>query len=242
MILFRKRPTFDELYAKDCAVVIAPVKNLDILGLYRIFRDYLQHEDNLINSRLTWSLTVHGFLFACYGILLGKLADDFAALQASAHSQLQEHIIVALFCFQLPIALLGVFVGFSSWRAIKASHYAIRHLVAIAHHEGQPLKIDTCVATVPDKAMLLPRIIAGGAKIERRDRKGEKRGSTRDRGAQRSDRERSVLLSEPSRAHHGRLDAAALGLNYIGVLLRATQTGFFSMDCFLNLADSPSSH
>jgi uncharacterized membrane protein len=183
MILFRKRPTFDELYAKDCAVVIAPVENLDILGLYRIFRDYLQHEDNLINSRLTWSLTVHGFLFACYGILLGKLADDFAALQASAHSQLQEHIIVALFCFQLPIALLGVFVGFSSWRAIKASHYAIQHLVAIAHHEGQPLKIDTCVATVPDKAMLLPRIIAGGAKIERRDRKGEKRGSTRDRGA-----------------------------------------------------------
>jgi hypothetical protein len=33
---------------------------------YQIFREYLQHEDELANNRLSWMLTIHGFLYASY--------------------------------------------------------------------------------------------------------------------------------------------------------------------------------
>ena len=32
------------------------------LRYYEIIRAYIVHEDDLVNSRLTWSLTIHGFL------------------------------------------------------------------------------------------------------------------------------------------------------------------------------------
>lgn len=151
----------------DFAILPAPQATADLLSLYGTFRDYLEHEDSLINSRLTWSLTIHGFLFASYGILLGKIADGFIELQkAGTHTLLDEHIISALLLFQVPVAALGVFIGYSSWRAIIASHNAIQHLVTIAHSQGQPLHILEGRKTVPPlNSVLLPRIIGGGAKI-----------------------------------------------------------------------------
>jgi hypothetical protein len=137
-----KRVRFSDLKILDCDFATLPAIQApsDLLSLYGKFRDYLEHEDDLINSRLTWSLTVHGFLFASYGILLGKIADDFTELQkVGTHILLEEHIISALFLFQVPVAALGLFIGYSSWRAIIASHNAIQHLVTIAHARGQPL-------------------------------------------------------------------------------------------------------
>jgi hypothetical protein len=152
----------------DCefAVIEPDPTAFDPLKLYDIFRRYLEHEDNLINSRLTWSLTIHGFLFASYGILLGKIADEFSGLpKPGAHALLGEHIIAALFALQALVAILGVLVGFSSRRAIIASHNAIQNLVTIAHSQGRPLEIAARGATVPLGSILLPRIVGGGAKI-----------------------------------------------------------------------------
>src|SRR5271169_5831898 len=81
----------------------------EILTYYERMRSYVEHEDGLINSRLTWSLTIHGFLFASYGILLAKVADMFIALHkltAPASPKLLEHGISGLFFFQLPFALI----------------------------------------------------------------------------------------------------------------------------------------
>ncbi len=164
----REMKSFLTLDILDCefAVIQPDQTTFDPLKLYDLFRGYLEHEDNLINSRLTWSLTVHGFLFASYGILLGKIADEFSGLVTpGAHPHLGEHIIAALFALQALVAILGVLVGFSSWRAIIASHNAIQHLVTIAHSQGRPLEIVPKRATVPPGSILLPRIIGGGAKI-----------------------------------------------------------------------------
>ena len=38
--------------------------------IYRIFREYLQHEDGLANNRLSWMLTIHGFLYASYAFTI----------------------------------------------------------------------------------------------------------------------------------------------------------------------------
>jgi hypothetical protein len=177
-----KRVRFSDLTVLDCDFATLPATQSpsDLLSLYGKFRDYLEHEDDLINSRLTWSLTVHGFLFASYGILLGKIADDFIELQkAGAHVLLEEHIISALFLFQMPVAALGVFIGYSSWRAIIASHNAIQHLVTIAHADGQPLHILEGRKMVPLGSILLPRIIGGGAKIRHGRRNEDRTGSAR---------------------------------------------------------------
>jgi hypothetical protein len=161
----RKMKSFLNLKILDCEfAVIQPDPNT--FKLYEIFRGYLEHEDNLINSRLTWSLTVHGFLFASYGILLGKIADEFSGLASTGtHPLLAEHIIAALFALQALVAILGVVIGFSSWRAIIASHNAIQHLVTIAHSHGRLLEILGRTETFLPGSTLLPRIIGGGAKI-----------------------------------------------------------------------------
>jgi hypothetical protein len=36
--------------------------------IYDLYRDYVKHEDELINRRLSWNLTLQGFLFAAYGV------------------------------------------------------------------------------------------------------------------------------------------------------------------------------
>ena len=35
---------------------------------YKIIRDYITHEDSLINNRLTWLLAIQGLLFTAYGL------------------------------------------------------------------------------------------------------------------------------------------------------------------------------
>lgn len=37
---------------------------------YTLYRDYLKHEDGLINWRLTWNNTLQGFLFGAWGLFL----------------------------------------------------------------------------------------------------------------------------------------------------------------------------
>jgi len=44
----------------------------DKLAIYETFRKYIAHEDDLTNNRITWMLTIHGFLYASYGFTLQK--------------------------------------------------------------------------------------------------------------------------------------------------------------------------
>jgi hypothetical protein len=42
------------------------------IPIYELFRDYVKHQDSLINNRLSWLLTIHGFLYATYGFTIQK--------------------------------------------------------------------------------------------------------------------------------------------------------------------------
>jgi len=140
---------------RDCefsAVAVAPavVNQIpDVIGYYDRVRDYVKHEDDLINSRLTWSLTIHGFLFAIYGILMVKITElcvprhDNPGLPASL-----GRVIALLFFLQAPIAAFGAVVGFLSREAIAAAHNSIQHLLAISQASGvlQTLVAQTDVA------------------------------------------------------------------------------------------------
>jgi len=38
----------------------------EAIALYNVYRDYMKHEDTLMNVRMTWFLTTQAFLFSCY--------------------------------------------------------------------------------------------------------------------------------------------------------------------------------
>src|ERR1051325_2213045 len=52
-----------------------PCSGLPIHVHYKIFRDYIEHEDGLIDKRLLWNINIQGFLFATYGFSVQKLAE-----------------------------------------------------------------------------------------------------------------------------------------------------------------------
>jgi hypothetical protein len=40
--------------------------------VFKIYRDYIQHEDLLVNHRMTWLITIQAFLWATYGFAFQK--------------------------------------------------------------------------------------------------------------------------------------------------------------------------
>jgi len=58
----------------------------DAIALYNVYRDYVKHEDELINRRLSWNLTLQGFLFAAYGVTFQLLNSQ------SGDADLKRHL------------------------------------------------------------------------------------------------------------------------------------------------------
>jgi hypothetical protein len=106
------------------------------LELYRLYRSYLEHEDELIHQRQTWSLTIQGFLFATFGFSVQKLAEIQSRLVTDpACSGLTLEKCVAKFPNDIGLeALVHIlpFVGFGvslfAWLSIEAARMAIEQL------------------------------------------------------------------------------------------------------------------
>jgi len=151
----------------------------DVLAYYGQLRAYVQHEDGLINSRLTWSLTIHGFLFALFGIITGKSVDLLAALHEHPTVKSPDPLasgILPIWGVLATVSLVGLLVGYFSREAIVGAHNALQHLSVIAHRSG-PLQIpppltesadptSTGASTTQFGSARLPRIIGGGAALE----------------------------------------------------------------------------
>ena len=84
--------------------------NEKLVAHYRIFRDYLQHEDDLINHRSTWHHTIQGLLFTALGVTLSKL-DPTATRQAAS---VQRALILLL-------PVLGVCISLAAFLSIRAA-------------------------------------------------------------------------------------------------------------------------
>jgi hypothetical protein len=53
---------------------IEPPENLSPLERYQIFRNRIEHEDNLIMQRLSWLMASQSFLFTAYAIVTNGLS------------------------------------------------------------------------------------------------------------------------------------------------------------------------
>lgn len=143
----------------DCEFVIhLPDKPAtDVLAYYDRMRGYIQHEDGLINSRLTWSLSIHGFLFAMFGLLAGKIADIYSDPNKVSLPTAQ-HVISALLVLHFIVSGIGVVVASFSRQAILSAHNALEHLNVIAH-SSPGLRVPT--STISQSALTpgLPQVV-----------------------------------------------------------------------------------
>ncbi len=59
------------------------------LQIYTLFRDYVKHEDSLINWRLSWNFAIQGFLFAAYAVATQKIFEANLSLATQADQSIR---------------------------------------------------------------------------------------------------------------------------------------------------------
>lgn len=115
------------------------------LDIYEQYRNYIQHEDSLINHRMTWMLTIHGFLYASYALTLQKKVEILDRLNVASGSKAGstaagieaalpgiasrfDFAFFELSVFLMVIAFVGIVVSFSALMSILAAKQAINGL------------------------------------------------------------------------------------------------------------------
>jgi hypothetical protein len=85
-------------------------------SLYKIYRAYIEHEDELINHRSTWHLLIQGFLFATFAAL--------GQWQPGPDHYLYDHrfLIVGI------VALMGLSIAVCAFFSVDAADKALNDL------------------------------------------------------------------------------------------------------------------
>ena len=121
------------------------------MAVYDSFRGYIEHEDGLINQRLSWMLTIHGFLYATYGIVLTKQADIVSTLAMTEdgtlasrrylHAMADEYNM--LFMFTVAISVVGAGVSLLGWGSIRAAIASIKSVARTFRAQSWIISLDT---------------------------------------------------------------------------------------------------
>jgi hypothetical protein len=122
---------------------------------FKMFRDYIEHEDGLIDKRLLWNINIQGFLFATYGFSVQKLAE----MQALKGETVAPTGITSLRGFMVILPMLGIVISILSFVGVIAAQRAIAQL---SHDWHEAEKEHLPNATPPPDGPRLPGIIGGG--------------------------------------------------------------------------------
>jgi hypothetical protein len=91
----------------------------DAAQLYGVYRDYVKHEDELINRRLSWNLTLQGFLFAAYGVSVQVLSNPNSTAQLRQHLKPLPCVFPAVGGLVAVLVLLSVMAAQASIEGLK---------------------------------------------------------------------------------------------------------------------------
>jgi len=141
------------------------------LELFNTFRDYVKHEDDLINNRLNWNFTIQGFLFAAYYFPLQKIADvnlEFAkgSLRPELLAVLNlQGTVRELRIVMVTVAAVALLVSLAICFSVWAARAAITKVEARWHdlypeYGPSPNKTDTHGS--PKDVFPFPGLIGGG--------------------------------------------------------------------------------
>jgi hypothetical protein len=122
----------------------------ELSGLYDRYRDYMKHEDDLINQRSSWHLLLQGFLFATFGVMgEWQAGDDKGFLHPQRFLILYGLVVMGF--------LISIFASFS----ILAANTAINRLQK--QWDDLPRKLN-----IPESfCQLLPGLAGGGSNSAR---------------------------------------------------------------------------
>jgi hypothetical protein len=105
------------------------------LDYYKMMRDYTQHEDSLINQRLGWLITLHGFLYASLALTVHAIVDMQSQAQNNAcilnYSSIYVDPCARIEVFVFFICLVGLWVAVSVLRSIQGAIGALRSISRI---------------------------------------------------------------------------------------------------------------
>jgi hypothetical protein len=87
--------------------------------LYKVYRDYMKHEDDLLNQRTTWLLVIQGFLFATLAVL-GEWVSPKDPLSDLLRTERLYLIYVLVF--------VGILIAVAAFISILAANKAIDSL------------------------------------------------------------------------------------------------------------------
>jgi hypothetical protein len=100
---------------------------------FSLYRNYIQHEDHLINHRISWFITVQSFLIAAFAVtMLAKYTFYAPILGASIeHGRPYSHSLLTpyqLAVFQMALVSVGFITSVISFISVEAAHRSIRYL------------------------------------------------------------------------------------------------------------------
>lgn len=99
---------------------------IDPLQLYRAYREYIVHEDNLVNHRVGWFIQLHSFLIASYMIIVAAIISSFFP---EGTPRVAPETVQAIACVVLvALAAIGFVSSIAAGRSIRAAGRAIQHL------------------------------------------------------------------------------------------------------------------
>ncbi|WP_231468005.1 hypothetical protein [Novosphingobium sp. CECT 9465] len=128
----------------------ASAYDLDLAENYQRHRDYIIHEDGLINNRVGWFIQLHSFLLATYGIVLASAVSTFFP-QATPDPSVAQVVKSLLAAVLASITIIGICSAISAVRSITAAHSAIKNI-----QQRWVTKIPAC------ERELFPGLIGGG--------------------------------------------------------------------------------
>ena len=109
-----------------------PLQKISPLERYQIFRNRIEHEDNLIMQRLSWLMASQSFLFTAYAIVTNGLTTS----PTTGGNVFVSHLLVLARIIPV-VALLNSLLIFVS---ITAALKAIRELRRAYQHQSEMLE------------------------------------------------------------------------------------------------------
>jgi len=141
---------------QDDTFLLNTLQNADVLELFKIFRDYLKHEGQLLNWRVTYFTATQAFFFGAYAFFAQDKIKNGKLVFVQSGNELIERLraVDPTFFVVLAISIFGIVAARKSLGSIRAALLAIHTLKEKWHR----LTLDGSLH--PE----LPELTGGGSK------------------------------------------------------------------------------
>lgn len=95
-----------------------------VVAAYDKYIEYIRHENELLNYRTTWFITIQASLILAISFILQKFFDALWNVFSKSGTQVsaEGEQMIGLFCFiALSFCIIGCITAYASWRSIEAA-------------------------------------------------------------------------------------------------------------------------